>query len=593
MVVPEKEDGGDLGSSNNQEQQHHQQECGSSVVSSFWWQALKRRQQAEEEESLKSAKKKRLELIKHQMEQDLIIFSLDDHHDVEDDKNVGQRRGNKRTTKKKSTNGELPCRRRMQGVVLYKDPVTMEMKKLDPTMSLWYNYYCKGLEHGMELIPSFHDKFRRTRFRLPYTCYLELLEMCEEEAASNDGYMKRWKVGAKAASKKAATPLSLLLLCALRYLGRGWTFDDLEESTAISQEVVWNFLREFIAYGAEKLFKKWVYSPRDLEEAYSVTAEYTDAGFPGCVGSMDASHIEHSRIAYDHRQAHLSHKLPFTSRTYIIVTNHRRRILGTTKGHPARWNDKSLVKFDEIAMDLHEGKGPMKDLEFELYDYEEEEDGTKTVKKVKYKGAWLLVDNGYMNWGVTIPPMKCTDTKMQWRFSKWLESMRKDVECTFGIMKGRWRILKSGIRLHGTDSADKTWMTCCALHNWLLVIDGLDEKWGSEWQGGMGDNEEDDLPQSVRTLLSRHHIPANYDGSGMGHGNDRHIGAPAEGGQDNDEEEDFVGSVEEVNGAIVVRKLSMKQFRERLIRHFDIAFRKKEIHWPKAKLMNAEEPTIY
>jgi len=128
MVVPEKEDGGDLGSSNNQEQQHHQQECGSSVVSSFWWQALKRRRQAEEEESLKSAKKKRLELIKHQMEQDLIIFSLDDH-DVEDDKNVGQRRGNKRTTKKKSTNGELPFRRRMQGVVLYKDPVTMEMKK--------------------------------------------------------------------------------------------------------------------------------------------------------------------------------------------------------------------------------------------------------------------------------------------------------------------------------------------------------------------------------------------------------------------------------------------------------------------------------
>jgi len=38
-----------------------------------------------------------------------------------------------------------------------------------------------------------------------------------------------------------------------------------------------------------------------------------------------------------------------------LVVNHRRRILGTTDGHPARWNDKSLVKFDTIAMDLHEG----------------------------------------------------------------------------------------------------------------------------------------------------------------------------------------------------------------------------------------------
>jgi len=113
-------------------------------------------------------------------------------------------------------------------------------------------------------------------------------------------------------------------------------------------------------------------------------------------------------------------------------------------------------------MDLHEGKGVLKDLEFELY-YDYNEIGQ--VVKVKYKGVWLLVDNGYMNWGVTIPPMKNTDTRAQWQFSKWLESMRKDVECTFGIMKGRWRILKMGIRLHGTPKADKTWKTCCALHN--------------------------------------------------------------------------------------------------------------------------------
>jgi hypothetical protein len=29
------------------------------------------------------------------------------------------------------------------------------------------------------------------------------------------------------------------------------------------------------------------------------------------------------------------------------------------------------------------------------------------------------------------------------------ESLRRDVECCFGILKGRWRILKVGVRLHG------------------------------------------------------------------------------------------------------------------------------------------------
>ena len=33
------------------------------------------------------------------------------------------------------------------------------------------------------------------------------------------------------------SPISLLLLGSLRYLGRGWCFDDLEEVSGISEEV--------------------------------------------------------------------------------------------------------------------------------------------------------------------------------------------------------------------------------------------------------------------------------------------------------------------------------------------------------------------
>jgi hypothetical protein len=69
--------------------------------------------------------------------------------------------------------------------------------------------------------------------------------------------------------------------------------------------------------------------------------------------------------------------------------------------------------------------------------------------------------------------------------------MQKDVECTFGILKGHWRILKSGLRLHGVDAVDYVWLTCCALHNWLLDIDGFTEEWvgdvrQSKWDGDLG-----------------------------------------------------------------------------------------------------------
>ncbi len=57
-------------------------------------------------------------------------------------------------------------------------------------------------------------------------------------------------------------------------------------------------------------------------------------------------------------------------------------------------------------------------------------------------------------------------------WSKWIDMMRMDTECTFGKLKGRWRILESGVRLSSVVNVDKVWFTCCALQNWLLEIDG-------------------------------------------------------------------------------------------------------------------------
>ena len=72
--------------------------------------------------------------------------------------------------------------------------------------------------------------------------------------------------------------------------------------------------------------------------------------------------------------------------------------------------------------------------------------------------------------------------------------MRKDVECAFGILKGWWCILKTDIRVKGIEAVDIVWLTCCALHNWLLEIDGLDSDWelqkipvSSEWAGKLGE----------------------------------------------------------------------------------------------------------
>ena len=55
---------------------------------------------------------------------------------------------------------------------------------------------------------------------------------------------------------------------------------------------------------------------------------------------------------------------------------------------------------------------------------------------VLYRGVWLLVDNRYLEHSSLLPPRKITTIQAEMRLSKWDESMRKDVESTFGILKG-------------------------------------------------------------------------------------------------------------------------------------------------------------
>ena len=86
------------------------------------------------------------------------------------------------------------------------------------------------------------------------------------------------------------------------------------------------------------------------------------------------------------------------------------------------------------------------------------------------------MDNGYLDWPVLIPPLKSYINHKELRWSKWVESLRKYVECLFGIQKSRFKVLQSGIMVHGVSVTDKIWLTCSALHNFLIDENG-DEPW--------------------------------------------------------------------------------------------------------------------
>ncbi|CAB9526768.1 Plant transposon protein [Seminavis robusta] len=374
-------------------------------------------------------------------------------------------------------------KRRMKSLKPYYFNEAGEKVTLRPRQTVWYLMYVVSPSLDCH---KFNKKFRR-RFRMPYPECLRLLGWA---GAAEE--LTRWKLGSKDAAGTAASPLELMVLAALRYLGRGLTFDDLEEYTAINEETHRQFFHRFITWGSGWLFDKFVIMPT-TEEDYNKHRKEFDAGcLPGAGFSTDATNVIMWRCSHNLRQANLGFKQSTPARTYNLTCNHRRRILHTTRGHPSRWNDKTLAHFDEFMTKLHDGE-ILQDVSFTLFSWEGEV-GKSPLEATKYSGAWGLVDNGYHKWACTQAPAKHNLHRAEERLSEWIESFRKDSECTIGILKGRWRVLKTGIRLDGPEAADKMWLTCCALHNMLLESDGLDE----EWVGGVGDNDANEM---------RHHAP--------------------------------------------------------------------------------------
>ena len=137
----------------------------------------------------------------------------------------------------------------------------------------------------------------------------------------------------------------------------------------------------------------------------------------------DATHVGMLRCYYKLKQYMMSHKLDMPSRKYNIHVTHRRRILYTTSGHPVRWNDKTLQLFDEYAKQMYHGNMFGGDFIFTLLEGDEDSASEKFDG-----GPWEIVDNGYLSWPTMVPPSKYYSIYPEMRFSKWIESIRKDVE---------------------------------------------------------------------------------------------------------------------------------------------------------------------
>jgi hypothetical protein len=146
-----------------------------------------------------------------------------------------------------------------------------EFKDIDYTKTNW------GL---LIRNPKFPDKLFRRRFRLPFQLFEILVNLCKEMNVFEAKVVSRIKI-----------PVEIKLLCCLRVLGRDECFCTIEEMSDVPEKTVWWFFKVFIVNFPKCLKSEVLRPPKEGEELEKVMNVYKKMGFPGAVGSVDATHI--------------------------------------------------------------------------------------------------------------------------------------------------------------------------------------------------------------------------------------------------------------------------------------------------------------
>ena len=225
---------------------------------------------------------------------------------------------------------------------------------------------------------------------------------------------------------------------------------------------------------------------------------YERLGLTGAIGSIDTVHV-HWEMCPFWMSNLCKGKEKKKTLGYECICDHHQLFMAVTSGFNGAENDQTIVKYDKFVVDLR-NEEMFSQVEYTLYDT----NGERTVHKIPY----LICDGGYLKWKQLMTGFKYFSILQRANWSVQMESTRKDIERSFGQLKGRFRCLKLPILFHRREDVDNMFFMCTILHNMIKRFDGLDRKWEDvHWDGIDGEIDQEDVQRwSEKSTLLRERV---------------------------------------------------------------------------------------
>ena len=304
----------------------------------------------------------------------------------------------------------------------------------------------------------------RKKFRVPYPLFVKMVQMCKETDDPLFNYSTTDAAGAK------SIPLELKILAVLRTLGGGLKFNDASEMSGyMSMSSLNSFFKKFNARFRIHFEESFIRPLENVELQRSMKT-YAMLGLPGCIGSMDATFVP-----WEKTSSHLSNVCDGDKGKgllYNVIVTHCKEVIAAEGSFYATINDKNSVKYSQFISRLM-NKTIYKDLSYRVLTGLGDED------IIEMSNPYVIVDGGYIDTEFFMSGFGVSSNPVKYKFTDWVASVRKDVECFFAILKNRFRFFKNPITLQSQKDIDNAFITACIIHNMILREDGLNVLWES------------------------------------------------------------------------------------------------------------------
>lgn len=298
------------------------------------------------------------------------------------------------------------------------------------------------------------DKFRR-RFRMSR----RLFEKIVDGVVETDDYFRQ---KADALGHLGASPLQKVT-AAIRLLAYGVSADYLDEWIRLGESTINKCLRRFVGAIQKKYGPTYLRSPT-ADDMKRMLSQNAARGFPGCLGSIDCFHWEWKNCPNAWTAQYKGKKGKGVVAEACCGPD--LWIWHLYQGLPGSLNDINVLQRSPLLRSIYNRTLPQVDF---------------SLRGNHYTYPYWLADGIYPEFSTFATAFSVPNNAVDQNFTHWQESIRKDIERAFGVLRARWGIIKTPGRCWSKEFLDMIVSCCVILHN-MIVEDECEEFVGSNFE---------------------------------------------------------------------------------------------------------------